>query len=251
MDSCHTIRPHARRDFIITPYLPDGAGTLRPLIPDRCMKAQGDDTSRCALAPNHWRDRKTGPQFPLLIVKCGTHGRAFTLYPPGHVPHGRRAIAPVDLEGQALRRADEGSSQQDLAWEETIVRAAQDAARGEPWPRSGGVSAEGSWRTQGRHLAQLAGILGLTGAGDTVHVGPLGVSALGQREATAAYQVATGYQTRGQAVCLVVAELAEARCNLLDLILAAGFSAGCWGQAHRWDAGARQLWAVVPRARSP
>lgn len=253
MDPCHVLRPHARPCFVITAYLPDKNGTMRPLIPDRCSPHRADDDLACELSAHHWRDRKTGPQFPVLIVKCRTHGVAFTLYPPGHVPHGRSAIAPVDLEGHPLRCAADGPSEPALAWEQTIVRAAQDAARGEAWPRSTDdwTDAPGSWRTQGRYVGKVAGILGLTGAGESPLVGPLGVSALGQREANAAYRDATGYQTRGRAVWLIVGELASMRCDLLDLILAAGFAAGSWGRPRRWDARTRQLRDVVPRARSP
>lgn len=253
MDSCHVLRPCARRDFIITPYFPDEMGMLRPVMPDRCSKALLGDSPPCELEVRHWRDRKTGPQFALLVLKCHTHGVAFTLYPPGHVPYGRCAIAPVDPEGWPMHRVEDGSSEPALAWDSSIVGAALDAARGEPWPRSNGdwTGAAGSWRTQGRHIAQFAEILGLTGVADSPVVGPLGVSALGQREAVAAYREATGYQTRGRAVSIILGELASVPCDLLDLILAAGFAAGRWGRPRRWQARGGQLRDVVPRARSP
>lgn len=253
MDSCHVLRPCARRDFIITPYFPDVMGMLRPVIPERCGKAAPDAPSPCELEVRHWRARKTGPQFALLVLKCCTHGVAFTLYPPGHVPYGRCAVVPVDPEGRPMRRVEDGSPAAGLAWDATIARAALDAARGEPWPRSKGdwTGAVGSWRTQGRYLGQLAEILGLVGAQDSPLVGPLGVSALGHREATTAYLGATGYQERGRALCMIVEELASARCDLLEMILAAGWAAGRWGQVRRWDARAGQLRDVVPKARSP
>jgi len=253
MDSCHNLRPRARREFIITPYLPDEIGKLRPLIPDRCNDLRVDASTPCDLRSHHWRDRKTGPRFALLIVECRTHGAAFTLYPPGQVPYGRCPIVPVDLEGRALRRVDDGSSEPGLAWDDTIVRAALDAARGEPWPRSKDDwrGAAGSWRTQGRYLAQFAQVFGLIGAHDAPLVGPLGISALGHREATATYIEAKGYQSRGRALWMVVQELHDARCDLLDLILAAGLAARRWGQPHRWDERTGELRIVVPRARSP
>jgi hypothetical protein len=253
MDSCHILRPCARRDFIITSYFPDEMGVLRPVMPDRCSKALLGDSPPCDLEVRHWRERKTGPRFALLVVKCHTHGFAFTLYPPGHVPYGRCAIAPVDPEGWPMHRVEDGSPERALAWDASIVRAALDAARGEPWPRSNGdwTGAVGSWRTQGRYLGQLAEILGLVGAQDSPLVGPLGVSALSQREATTAYVGATGYRERGRALCMIVGELASARCDLLELILAAGWESGLWGRPLRWDARAGQLREVVPKARSP
>lgn len=254
MEPCHVQRPFARRDFIVTPYFPDERGMLRPVIPDRCSsKAPLGDSPPCELEVRHWRERKTGPQFALLVLRCCTHGVAFTLYPPGHVPYGRRPIVPVDPGGQPMRRVEDDSSERRLAWDATIVGAAIDAAGGEPWPRSSDdwTAAPGSWRTQGRYLWQLAEIFGLIGAQDSPLVGPLGVSALGQREARAAYLGASGYQARGRALCVIVRELARARCNLLDLILAAGWAAYRWGRALRWDVCAGQLGDVVPKARSP
>lgn len=253
MASCHIRTPHARPRFIITPYLADLQGRMRPDIPDKCAAASAG-AGACDLEAHHWRDRKTGPQFPLLVVECRTHGYAFTLYPPSHVPYGRCPIVPVDLEGRALRCVEDGSLQPSLAWDSTIVRAAMDAARGEPWPRSGDdwADAVGSWRTQGRYLGQLAEIFGLIAAHDQpMVVGPLGVSALGHREATALYLGAKGYQARGRAIWMIVAELQDARCDLLDLVLAAGCAARRWGCALRWDGCARQLRAVVPQARPP
>ncbi len=222
-------------------------------MPDRCAGAQGADSPPCKLHVHHWRERKTGPQVPVLVVLCQTHGVAFTLYPPGHVPYGRVAVAPADLEGQPLRPADHSPSELVLAWEGTIAAAAQDAAEGKAWPRSGNDStrAPGSWRTQGRHLGRLAGILGLAGESQLLPQGPLGVPALSQREASSAYRDATGYRGRGRAMCLLIGEVTALRCDVLDVMLAAGFAAGCWGRPRRWDARTGRLHDVVPRARSP
>lgn len=251
MDPCHGARSRAPLSFIITPYLPTEGGTLRPMVPDRCCRSEADGPP-CHLLVHHWRDRKTGPEFPLLVLQCRTHGIAFTLYPPGHVPYGRCAVAPVDLEGQPLFGVDEEPCEATLAWEQTLFGAAQDAARRQAWPRrNDGAPQQGCWRTQGRRIAQLGQVLGLAGAGDSVMVGPLGISALGQREAEAAYGQAKGYEARGRAVSTIASELQSVPCDLLDLILAAGFVAGSWGRAYRWDTRTRQLRPVVPRARSP
>jgi hypothetical protein len=53
----------------------------------------------CHLWVDHQRARKTGPCFQLTVVHCGLHRRAFTLYPPGHVPYGRIVVAPVSSGG--------------------------------------------------------------------------------------------------------------------------------------------------------
>ncbi|MBW2735461.1 MAG: hypothetical protein JRH20_24010 [Deltaproteobacteria bacterium] len=217
-------------------------------MPDRCNEAD-NESAPCKLRVQHWRERKTGPQFALLVVKCETHGVAFTLYPPGHVPYGRVAVAAVDREGRPLRRGDDRT---ELAWEQTLFGAAVDGAGRIAWPRTGAADGSlGSWRTQGRYIAQAAELLGLTEIQEPVLVGPLGVSELGQREAAGAYGRATGYETRGLAICTIVQELELVDCDLLDMILFAGFAAGRWGRARRWDAREAQLRDVGPRARSP
>lgn len=252
MDVCHNSRPLARRSFIVTAYQGCLDGTLRPHMPDRCVEASEGGVA-CDLHAHHWRERKTGPQFPLLVVRCETHGVAFTLYPPGHVPYGRMAVAAVDAQGKPLHRADDTTIIPQLAWELTFFGAAQDAAKRVAWSRSGYDEAEfrGSWRTQGRYIAQAAELLGLTGAEQPLLVGVLGVSALGQREAAAKYRGAEGYETRGRAVCTIVDELGFVHGNLLDMILRAGFAARRWGRAHRWDERLGQLQEVTQRARSP
>jgi hypothetical protein len=250
MDPCHNSRPFARRPFITASYRASPDGQLRPSMPEQCIEGVGGDGVACQVRVHHWRSRKTGPEFSLLVVECQTHGIAFTVYPLGHVPYGRAAVVPVDLEGQLLRAA-EGAG----AWEQTIMGAAQDAAEGRPWPRVGGVpsSPAGSWRTQGRRITQVAEILGLTGAQASPLVGPLGVSALGHRESIEAFGEATGYRSRGAAVCLLVGELEGASWPQLDLILSAGVAAGRWGKPWRWDSASGRLGQVQvqARARSP
>jgi hypothetical protein len=251
MDPCHALRPRARVSFIIAPYQPDDHGMLRPLVPDQCHRG-ADDGQRCDLHVHHWRERKTGPEFRLLVMECRTHDIAFTLYPPGFVPYGRCAVAPVDLQGQPLHVAGEQGREATLSWEQTLYSAALDAARRQPWPRSNdGGQQLGCWRTQGRRIAQLGRIAGLTGEGDSPMVGPLGISLLGQREARTAYAQAKGYEQRGRAVRLIAVELQNASCDVLELMLAAGLGCGQWGSPLRWDAGTAQLRRVLPRARSP
>jgi hypothetical protein len=140
-----------------------------------------------------------------------------------------------------------------VAWELTIFGAVQDGACAQAWPRGAGEpDAVGSWRTQGRRIAAAAELLGLTGdAQDGPLVGPMGISALRQKEATAAYQRAGGYQSRAQAIVGPLAELEKSGARLLDQLLMAGYLAGRWGRPWRWDASRQQLRQVQPQARSP
>mgnify|MGYP001585605896 CR=1 FL=1 len=266
MESCHTPRPGARRSFIVTPYQVGDDGVFVPAMPRECLRASAEcdgDGCVCRIGLHHWRQRKTGPGFPLVVGECRTHHVAFTLYPPGHVPYGRVAIAPVDPEGRLLREPTEhearevaGSVEGDsdagsLAWGATLFRAAQDAAQGVAWPRVSS-GAEG-WRTQGRWIVLGATILGLTSpaAEGSIAAGLLGVSALTQREATAAYATASGYRGRGQAVTRPLVELEQAGVLALDWLLDAGFVMTRWGPPRRLDPRFGRLRRLAARARAP
>jgi hypothetical protein len=266
MESCHTRRLDARRPFIVTPYCLDGHGVRVPEMPLKCVGATAGldgDGGGCRVRIHHWRQRKTGPGFPVVVAECRPHLLVFTLYPPGHVPYGRVAIAPVDPEGRVLHESagDDaleaaGSVEDDgdcapLAWGSTLFRAAQDAAQGVAWPRVSS-GAEG-WRTQGRWIALGATILGLTSpaAEGSIATGLLGVSALTQRGATAAYAAASGYRSRGQAVTRPLVDLEQAGVFVLDWLLGAGFVTTRWGAPRRLDSRSGQLRRLVPRARAP
>ncbi len=83
--------------FVSAPYVATAGGVLRPMgRVDRCPLG-GDGV--CRLTVQLYRPRKTGPGYPVQVLLCRTHGRSFTVYPPGHVPYGRIAVAPVDALG--------------------------------------------------------------------------------------------------------------------------------------------------------
>src|SRR3712207_4169119 len=98
--------PHANaagpRPFVTVAYVPSSTAALKPAVmPQSCVHASTGDPA-CVLTVHHLRERKTGPQIPVTVMQCHTHGRAFTLYPLGHVPYGRLPVAPVGLDGQVL-----------------------------------------------------------------------------------------------------------------------------------------------------
>lgn len=282
MDICHSPRAFARRPFVITTYSLSAGVTFVPELPRECLRhAQGRAPGSrgsgppCDIRVHHRRRRKTGPGFPLFVVECRTHGGTFTVYPPGHVPYGRVAVAPVDAEGRPIRAVGEsatktasgvavaGSTRSDLAadtdsaarrlgWGVSLFGAAEDAALARPWSRTRCGGAE-SWRTQGRRLALAAALLSLTGADGPPppDAGLLGVPALTRLESTAAYASAGGYRARGEAVMQSLRDLERSVPCALDLLLTAGCSAGAWGAPWRWDPLGRRLLPVVRRARSP
>ena len=191
-----------------------------------------------------WRPRKTGPGFALCVVECVTHGFAFTLYPPGHVPYGRALIAAVSSDGQAVVDAERDPGESAGAWEVTVFGASRDASCGRAWPRRACEGYE-SFRTQCRRVELAATLLGVVVASDAaqlVMAAVLGVAALTLRDASCAFHAPSWrlYTHRARALLTPLAELGRAG-GVLERVLAAGALIGQWGAAYRWESQARVL----------
>ena len=236
-----------------TNYQADQDGTLRAVLPSRCVYATGEQT--CAIFVDHYRERKTGPRYPLAVVGCGVHGRRrYTLYPPGHYPYGRVAVVPYSASGELLLEADRGRPQ----WQATLFGAAQDAKQGEVWP------SEQHWwqalstpcrRTQGRRL-ELAGRL--TGVSPELDqrqreqiATRLGVATM--RVIAEAQRWGRSWPSRGAAIMAVLLALAVSA-TLGDRMGAAGAVSDLWGPPRprlvaRWEQ-AGKSWIVAASGRS-
>jgi len=212
--------------FVTTPYEPDAEGRLRAVMPACCSAGAGRS---CTLVVVHYRARATGPECPLAVVRCREHsGSAFTLYPPGYTPYGRRPVAPVSLSGQVLR---DGESSEPV-WRRSVFSASLDASDEFRWPRTG-VDVR---RTQGRQLDAAQRLLGLGLLDDDAlsrQATLLGVPTLGLRTARARTRTES-WTARGAAVVSILDEL-EVDGRLLDRLLLAGAGAGLWGRPLRWD----------------
>lgn len=227
------------RFFVIARYWPDDEGAFTPELPTVGPCRAGDDGPQCRLGVHHWRDRKTGPCFRLAVVRCRAHHRAFTLYPPGHVPYGRRAIAPVSSDDR--RVCDEDGAP---AWSSTMFSAALDAQDGAAWSRDDGsddYTGGGSdrwWSTQCRHLARLMRLVGVHPNDPELRRARLShvliVPLLLLLEQARLLGRGAGYRARGGAICAVLSTL-PASGRVADQLAAAGWVAGLWGQPHRWD----------------
>jgi hypothetical protein len=102
MPSDHALPTSRPRPFATAAYVPGRAAVLEPAVmPPSCVHASKGDPA-CVLVVHHTRERKAGPQIPVTVLQCRTHRRAFTLYPLGHIPYGRLAVAPVTLDGQVV-----------------------------------------------------------------------------------------------------------------------------------------------------
>lgn len=240
-----TGRTRARRDFVVTPY----RGRGECLVPDMPKCCLAHDAAGCRIRVNHYRPRKTGPCFALCVVECVTHQRIFTLYPPGYVPYGRAAVAPVSSDGASI--ADDAGG--DDAWELTIYRAAYDAERGIAWPRrlapGDGERRQETWRTQGRRIVlagSLLGVLSEPGRAQPAMAAMLGIPALVLRDASTQFHAPGWRRYAGRGRAVVSAHRALAHDCVLDRLLAASALAGQSGVAHRWD----QAWCEL-RVRAP
>lgn len=252
MRECHRSGADAR-PFVITPYVESVDGVLEPRLPARgpCGELDGGP---CRLWIDHRRERKTGPEFPLTVLRCGGHDRyAFTLYPPGHVPYGRQRIAPVAADGGVVRGEGEGGGGVD-AFGSTPFAAALDAANGRTWSRD---ERGPWWSVQGRWLARL---MRWVGVAIDIHVelraqlaATLGVAQLLLFDQSRRIAAVPGYRSRGQAVVAVLAALRR-DASVYDRLAVAGHEAGLWGQPVRWDPDTARLRVLPFRpgpARSP
>jgi len=219
-------------------YVP-GSEALEPAVmPRSCVHAAiGDE--ECTLVVHHRRERKTGPQIPVTVLQCRTHRRAFTLYPLGHVPYGRLAIAPVGLDGELMfsteREPHEAPGTRLPAWRTTLFESAFAAIH----EQTVKLTDPRWWATEPpERLARGAVIAGVhpdlsVQEADAIAF-RLEIPGLVLRQAADAYERSRGRAARGRVIVDVLGQLGD-RC-LLDRLLAAGACAGCWGTVTRWDA---------------
>jgi len=224
MGECLTRPVVARASFIVTPYEPADEGRLVPQLPlDGPCRLPGE---ACRLRVHHVRERTTGPCFRLTVLRCEAHGRAFTLYPPGHRPYGRVAVVALAPSGEAVRGADRFAG--------TLFEAARDAARGTAWPRERSGGSERWWGTQDRRLEHAARLTGVA-PGLTVEVRQELASLLDvDLLLLTGRSTSTGYRDLGHAVCQVLDALRPGPC-VVDRLGAAGAHVGLWGEPLRFD----------------
>jgi len=228
------------RAFVVTVYVAGADGRLRPRMPSEGVCARSDERP-CRLGVHHRRPRATGPRFPLTVARCRTHRQAFTLYPPGHVPYGRVAVAPRAPDGGAVQVARARPLE---AYRATLFEAALDAAEGSAWHREHEGATAHWWPTQHRSLAVATRLLGLADEVPARHreqvAELLGVERLCVHEAARSIRAAPGYRARGRAVCRVLAAVPPGR-FVPERLLECGTLAGLWGAPLRWLPESRTL----------
>ncbi len=246
---CHG-RDGRARVFVQTPYVADGDGILRAVLPSRCpWGAAGSE--ECEVGVHHERARTTGPCCPLAVVRCSRHpAHAFTLYPPGHVPYGRVAVTPTSTAGTPLLEGETGEP----AWGATVFVAVLDAASGERWAADSPVSDPRRRRTQGRWMdtaSRLAGIHHDLSATVREQIATrLGVATMTVHAATQTWAVARDWTARAAAILLVVAKL-PVTAILADRLLSTGALGKLWPAPRRWDRSRAALLGPFLSASSP
>jgi hypothetical protein len=177
-----------------------------------------------------------------LIVRCRTHDRSFTLYPPGFAPYQRRPILQLAPEGRAVLHEESTDPLADF--EDTLFQAALDASKGYAWPKN--IEEEelpdAWWSTQNRHLELALRLLGLFGdAADRVRetiAAVLSLACLVLRDESG--NMEPGYQGKGQAICRVLAALIGGERRAIRLLFC-GYVIGKWGRPWTWDPSRRCL----------
>lgn len=233
-----------------TPYLVSEAGTSA-VIPARGPCCGGDGAEPCSIGFHHKRRRKTGPpQGWVAVMRCSSHGLAFTAYPAGHVPYGRAPLVVVAPDGSDVAGGVSSGA----------MAAAMDARKGRLWPREG--AADWVQGTQRRRVQEAATLLGLAASEPDAAVAAAVLHLPTGRLVEVAGRLAESRDlvTWGREVIGVVESLVRRGGRwLMDRFAVLGHLAGWWGKPWRWvSRGAPRLsplgkpfWPGGTRGRAP
>lgn len=136
------------RPTIAAPYRVRAGGFISPDAPKNCpMWVPGDE---CQVVSDKIRHRICGPEFDFRAYRCKRHRFYFTLYPPGWLPYARKALVPIDCQGNDLEPQDvaqqsaprkivttgddQGCGVIPQLFENTEFQACVHAASGRLWP---------------------------------------------------------------------------------------------------------------------
>ncbi len=162
---------------------------------------------------------------------CVGHARAFTVYPPGHVPHGRVAIVMLAPDGSETSIVDSAPGDPQEGAPATLFQAAEEAALGRPWVRSCRGGTDRWWGTQWRHLQRTTRLTGVCpGLPEPLRerlAETLAVDGLVLHEFARSLAAGAGYASRGRAVTAVVGAVGRSEQSSWRL-LEAGSLAGLW-----------------------
>ncbi len=220
------------RMFVISDYYEDDEGKFKPELPDR-GSCHTSDECPCRICVQHYRERKTGPPFNLLVAECKTHEIAFTIYPPGYAPYGRQLLAPVAPDGDLIKEEKDTPR-----FEGTYFEAAIDAANFDFWPESHAGNTMPRRITQKRHLDRAALILGVApGLHERVREELAQILSLpGQllHDGAVLIKKCPGVQNLGKAIRGILNVIDQCP-SIFERLAEAGAKVGLWPPPKRWD----------------
>lgn len=208
-----------------------------PEIPDVCPYHH-QDGQPCQIVNDHNRERKTGPCFPLRIIRCKTHKIGFTIYPPGHFPWGRRIIAPVESDNSKIKNSPE-----EHRFTGTYFDAALDLNKGIVWPKESILNSLYSrYLTQTRHIKRAGLFLGVDAELDEKSREIISqiLNVPGQLIFESASLSSDGYSTQSKAICNILSAVTE-QTYLFERLSAAGQFIDLWPELSFWDVKCHRL----------
>ena len=214
---------------MISPYFIDATGELVPVLPETCPFHDVDGRP-CRIFNDHDRPRKTGPYSSLRVMKCITHQKCFTLYPPGCTPYGRKPLLRVTADGGRVLDLEDGAER----FRGTQFDAALDAALGKAWKNGDDDDTDIStptFTTQVNHIHRAAAILGLEPDISTDQrlaiAQTLTISTLSLLAGADCFRNNPGYKEAGQAICAILKMLPDTMLSF-ERLAEIGFQTGLW-----------------------
>jgi hypothetical protein len=183
---------------------------------------------------DYYRERKTGPEFPIAVLACSTHDIGFTLYPSGHVPYGRERVVAVTPAGELVAPdAKSNGDKESAALEGTRFAGVADAAAGKLWPRAEPGTRRATQQTRIDDAAKLFTIHGGAAAVDAEVSRVIGVAHLRLRDSAELLAQTDDMVNQAKELMPLLCKSAEGA-RALERVLALGARAGLWGTVHFW-----------------
>ncbi len=214
--------------YVVVKYYPQEDGTFRPILPlEGPCRGEG---LQCVLGVKDWRERSTGPEFPLCVMCCKSHQVCFTLYPPGHVRYGRQPWVDLSPSGKVI------TPQRGPPFTGTYFQAAIDGDKGRAWPKE---SREGSqaprFETQRRHLARCCKLFSIDNETMMeIAAEVLRVAGMVLNQAQRWLKTRKGYRIMASCVTSVLKQLAPS-IQTFQGLASCGYYAGMWPPIQWWD----------------
>lgn len=218
-------------------------------IPDVCpLGIELGEQHTCVVSFNYFRERKTGPCIPLVIVQCLTHNISFTIYPPGHVPYGREPLVDIALDGFQIETELENETISNT-FEGSLFDSALKASQGLFYPKEGPYDFPMScYDTQLNHIKKSAMLLGIVATDQVSHNEYIAETLNIPRQ----FQIglASHYPEQpwnslkaGQSIREILENLS--RDCLFERLASCGFICGFWPPLYIWNAEIGTLYKSV------